>query len=282
MPHLASKLANETASLFAQARARKPFAKYNWFCDSPRSVPVVVSVTTFPKRVGSLRITLRTILRQTVKPDKIVITLSAEEFPDKQPPAPLVDYATRGVEFIFADGNTKSYKKLLPALSRYPDAIIVTADDDVLYPRTWLKSLLDAHRGHPEAVIGHRGTRILGSKNDLAPYVEWPQADIYTPASRIFLTGMGGILYPPRTLPDDVHDLTLASSLCPTADDIWFKAMTLLHNTPAQKVSNGLGSFPTLRRAQRNSLRSINVEQGRNELQFRNVMNHFDLWDRLC
>ena len=69
--------------------------------------------------------------------------------------------------------------------------------------------------------------------------------------------------------------------LCPTADDIWFKAMALLAGTPTRRVSGSTTDFPTLRRAQRHSLRAVNVGQGHNDSQFRAVMDHLDLWDAL-
>lgn len=31
--------------------------------------------------------------------------------------------------------DIKSYKKLIPTLQKYPDSIIVTADDDIIYRR---------------------------------------------------------------------------------------------------------------------------------------------------
>ncbi len=40
--------------------------------------------------------------------------------------------------------DIKSYKKLIPTLKKYPDAIIVTADDDLIYDNKWLEQLYNA------------------------------------------------------------------------------------------------------------------------------------------
>lgn len=242
---------------------------------------VIVSLTTYPDRINIVWKTLETLFRQSVRPAKIVLVLSSDEFPDQVLPRVLEKYAAEGLQIVFVNGNTRSYKKLLPALDLYPDRSIVTADDDILYPHRWLEQLVEAHRQRPTHIIGHRGTAILEQGKGVAPYLEWPQADLRTPANRVFLTGSGGILYPPKSLPDMVSDTETALRLCPTADDIWFKAMSLLVGTPLSKVSDWQGDFVTVREAQRSSLRELNVAQGRNDKQFENVMNHFSLWKYL-
>jgi hypothetical protein len=242
---------------------------------------VVVSLTTYPGRINIVWKTLETLFRQSVRPSRIVLALSVDEFPGQVIPQVLDAYVADGLQIVFAEGNTRSYKKLLPALDLYPSNAIVTADDDILYPHRWLEKLVEAHRQRPHHIIGHRGTVILKQGEGVAPYLEWPQADSRTPTNRVFLTGSGGILYPPKSLPNMVFDTDTAQRLCPTADDIWFKAMSLMAGTPLSKVSDWQGDFVTVREAQKSSLRELNVAQGRNDEQFDNVMNHLSLWKYL-
>jgi len=178
--------------------------------------------------------------------------------------------------------NDRSYKKLLPALDTFPNDTIVTADDDVLYPRWWLEELLAAHAKSPSMILGHRAVRIQMTSSGLTPYVKWPRADRSTPASEVFLTGVGGILYPPHSLPAQTHDLHLIRSLCPGNDDIWFRAMSLLQGTHVGVITNEVRDFPsTLRRTASLGLASSNVFQGENDRQLKAVFDHFDLWGRL-
>ena len=187
-----------------------------------------------------------------------------------------------GMEVVYGEGNIRSYKKLVPVMAMYPEKSIVTADDDVLYPRHWLRDLVVAHESRPSHILGHRGTVISGHGHNIEPYVAWHQANTQSASSRVFLTGMGGILYPPHSLPvNPTHDMTLALQLAPTADDIWFKAMSMLAGTAVAKVSDNRGDFATVRAQQTTSLRDINVSEGQNEVQFKAVMDHFDLWGRL-
>ncbi|WP_456786652.1 hypothetical protein [Cellulomonas sp. P5_C5] len=243
---------------------------------------VVVSLTSFPARVGRVWLTVCSLLDQTERPQKVVLVLSRPEFPTDDLPRRLQRLQSRGLEIRFVEGNARSYKKLVPVLDAYPDEVIVTADDDVLYPRWWLDRLVSAHRSTPEMIVGHRGTEILlDGDRAAAPYVDWPRAALATEPHRVFLTGVGGILYPVGSLSSVVTDQELATELCPTADDIWFKAMGLLHGTGSRCITLGARDFPSDRSAQRVSLRSVNVESGANDTQFSAVMDHFDLWERL-
>lgn len=91
-------------------------------------------------------------------------------------------------------------RKLIPALELWPDAWFVTADDDVYYPPDWLEQLVgQARRG---TVVG---TRVhlapLDPSGRLTPYGSWTMAThlLRAPSAdtRLFPTGVGGVLYPP-------------------------------------------------------------------------------------
>lgn len=247
-----------------------------------RADDVIVSLTSYPARIGTAWKTLETIFRQSVLPSEVVLVLSSVEFPRMEIPASVSRFKHQGLRVVFVDNNIRSYKKLVPVMSEYGNKAIITVDDDVLYPHHWLRDLINAHRLLPEHIVGHRGTVIKSIGRDVAPYVDWPQANKQSPAARVFLTGMGGILYPPNFLQfETTKDMSLATKLAPTADDIWFKAMSMLAGVNVSKVSDSRGDFMTVRSAQRSSLRDVNVAQGRNESQFKAVMDHFGLWDKL-
>ena len=56
-----------------------------------------------------------------------------------------------GLEIRFCE-NLRSYKKIIPALQEYPDAILVTADDDWLYTQDWLAGLWHPYERHPHDI----------------------------------------------------------------------------------------------------------------------------------
>ena len=54
-----------------------------------REETYIVSITSFPARINEIWITIETLLRQSFKPDKIILWLGEEQFPDKQLPESL-------------------------------------------------------------------------------------------------------------------------------------------------------------------------------------------------
>jgi hypothetical protein len=181
----------------------------------------------------------------------------------------------RGLEIIWAPVNAHSHNKLIPVRLAYPSATIVTVDDDALYEPWAIAKLTEYAREHPCTIVGHRGWEIDRRNGRFAPYVDWREATSDTPGGDVFLTGVGGILYPPDALPVDVlTDVELATTLCPTADDVWFWAVARAAGVPAHCL--GLDSCRPLRQQTRTpELLTINRTQGQNDVQLARVLEHF-------
>ena len=187
---------------------------------------IIISLTSFPARIERAWIAIESLMQQDIRPHKVVLVLSQEEFPSRELPMALRRQQARGLEILWVPQNTRSYKKLLPTRERYPDAWIMTADDDVRYDKWRLRRLVDAASSTPGTVIGHSGWEITVEATGIAPYVSWPPAGPHTPPNRCLLTGVGGVLYPPHALPSHLLlDIDLALATCPVADDIWFWAV---------------------------------------------------------
>jgi hypothetical protein len=142
-------------------------------------------------------------------------------------PKDVTDLQAAGLE-IRATDDTKSYKKIIPALDAFPDAFICTADDDVYYWPTWLEQLvegllLEETTTMKRVVVCHRAHRItVNAQGHFRPYQQWLQDVFETEKSTsLFPTGMGGVLYPPGILTHTTDDREAASTLCPNNDDIW-------------------------------------------------------------
>jgi hypothetical protein len=199
---------------------------------APHNLPgeLIVSLTSYPPRFATLRFTLGTLLDQTVKPDRIILWIASAdmaglpEIPD-------------GVEVRECD-DCRSFKKLVPALEAFPDAFMVTADDDVCYPPNWLETLLAANDG--SSIVCNHARRVSGR-----PYHEWPSRVVApAPSSDLMPTGIGGVLYPPRSLHSMVTDRSAFMSLCPTGDDLWFYACARRAGTKVRTISKPLRLIP--------------------------------------
>lgn len=238
---------------------------------------VVVSLTTHPARIDHVWIPIETMLRQEQTPDRVVLVLSDAEFATRDVPRKLIEQQRRGLEILWTPQDGRSRLKLVPTRFAYPDATIVTVDDDC-YFEPWVVSRLVADaREHSDTVIGHRGREIQRARTGLAAYNDWVKASPATPSERVFLTGVGGVLYPPGALPPELlADDALAAELCPTNDDIWFWALARVGRTPARCL--GLSSYRPLGR-QRHAprLETVNLAGGANDIQFAAVIKHFGL-----
>jgi len=72
--------------------------------------------------------------------------------------------------------------------------------------------------------------------------------------------------------------------ICKSADDIWFKAMSLMNNTFSKKIiSHHISGYDCIgnRRIQGNTLRDINEFNGMNDKQIKAVFSRYNLYEKL-
>jgi hypothetical protein len=112
------------------------------------------------------------------------------------------------------------------------DSIIITVDDDVIYPADFVDNLVKMHRKHPDCVCYYWGLRIATDiRERLTSPNKWKESNReYIPSLINYAVGSGGVLYPPGCFHDDTTNAALFMKYAPTGDDIWFKVMTLLKN----------------------------------------------------
>lgn len=113
---------------------------------SPRAEKVIVSLTSYDLRINDVKYAIYSLLNQNFPPDKLILWLDEDSFPQREEnlPRDLLELRDFGLTIDWCE-NLCSYKKLIPALEKYPDDIIVTADDDIFYRPNWLQILYDEH-----------------------------------------------------------------------------------------------------------------------------------------
>ncbi len=251
--------------------------------EKERRVPLIVSLTSFPGRIELVPETIRTLLTQTVKPDKIILWLTEEEFPGKEADLPetLKELVGYGLTIGWCR-NMRSYNKLIYTLEAYPDAVIVTVDDDILYHPDLIRRLYDAYRKDgrdSKFIYCHRITKITMEGGTIGLSVGG--YDVYDHPSYLnMLTGVGGVLYPPHVLDEDVTRNDLFRSLIPTNDDVWFWLMAVKAGTRVKVLKRRITMLPLVPGSQKESLISVNrVDQGDGEnltvKQMRAVLDHY-------
>ena len=128
-------------------------SKINGISSSKRKPELIVSLTSFPQRIYDLHFCIYSLLKQSLKPDKIILWLGQDEFPNKEKDLTedLIKFTRMGLTIRFCK-DIGSYTKLIYALREFPDDIIITADDDIYYEKNWLEKLYNAYKKQPDMI----------------------------------------------------------------------------------------------------------------------------------
>lgn len=191
---------------------------------------LVVNITSYTPRFRTLSMTLKSVLRQSSLPDKVILWIAPLDIMNI--PGNVLRLRDNSRFEIRVTDDLRSYKKLIPALRSLPNSFHVIADDDVYYPPTWLSELIEtwkcADALSDNGVISfHRGHRVsMRSDTQCLPYHDWTKNIQFEESSSITTdvmpTGVGGVLYPPGSMHPDVTDSDLFMKIAPTTDDVWF------------------------------------------------------------
>ena len=260
--------------------------KKNIVNNSSNSSPeLIVSLTSYPERIEQVCYTLHSLLNQSIHPDKIELWLSEEEFSKTYKfPDNLLILQDCGIEICWTKSNIRSYKKIIPCIKKHPEAIIVTADDDIYYHNNWLKDLYNTWQTSKELHIipCYRMHKILLENNFPLPYEYWLHViQNNKPNIRHLPTGCGGVLYPPHCFYLDITREDIFLKLAPTADDLWLWAMTSLNGWHAVSVSSyniSLSYTDILMEYNLNHKKALvhtNIGQKKNDVQFTNILKQY-------
>lgn len=247
----------------------------------PGEKEVVVTLTSYGRRaVDLLPYTLHSLLSQRVKPHRVVLWLDSDHFSDTSLPAAIRRFLPYGLEIRYCR-DIRSYKKLMPALEAFPDALLITADDDFYYSPRFVGTLTEAYAREPRRLHAWRGNRPrFAPDGALLPYRQWDIETSATTSTPIFPTSGGGVAWTRQLLHPDVTREELYLSLCPTADDVWLYVMTVLQRTPVSVIGGEFGTpLDTFyrHRAGRSGLKAVNVGEGMNDVQITRAMQHYSL-----
>lgn len=247
---------------------------------------IIVSLTTHGRRINDVHLAIESIMGQTVMANRIVLWLG-RDMEGRCLPRALQLQQKRGLEVRYCD-DMRSYTKLIPALKAFPDAAIITVDDDMVYDFDVLEHLITAYMEDQSYIYCCRQHRMLPDKdNRLLPYAMWQKECPVTGEADVmnFPTGCGGVLYPPGSLDDEVFNETVFMDICRYADDVWFKAMALKKGTLSMKVhTRDLSGNDCLEnnRVQDIGLKRINIGgDSLNDKQIKAVFGRYGLYELL-
>lgn len=248
---------------------------------------LIVSLTTHGKRIDTVYHTVESMFQQTLKPNRVVLCLGDREYTSvDQLPIPLRLQVKRGLEVMFVK-DVRSYTKLLPTLCKYPQANIVTIDDDFIYPSNLLEKLWNAHLRNPEMIVCKvaREMKLSGQKQ-FSQFTTFESKDYDKDYVSKFnlLEGFAGVLYPVGAFDNEVFNSEIFLKLAPAADDVWFTAMAIKNGTSIVQIPRPFGVYHEMYQedeVQDISLAQSNIGENRNDIQLKAVFDKYDLWQKL-
>ena len=229
--HLKCASLSRKASLLYCEKSSYPFGK------------IFISLTTYPARIESVYYAICSILDQSVRPNKIILTLIKDEFPNGEEALPIniQSLKEKGLEILWGDENLRPHNKYFYSMQKYPDALIITIDDDILYPHNTIEKLISCYKKFPNAISALHTDKFNIRNNRLDNYskaIIGYNKEVFIPRLDLLAEGFAGVLYPASILPKETFRKDLIQKCAPIADDIWLKCIELKNKIPVVCASN--------------------------------------------
>lgn len=251
--------------------------------EKKRSEKVIVSLTSYGRRVSKvLPYTIISLLRQTYKPDMILLWLDRNRWNDNNLPSELNKLLDRGLTIKYCE-DIGSYTKLIPALKSFPNDIIITVDDDIYYRNDVVQRLVTAYHNNPNCIYSLRGYGVTFDKNGkICPYDMWEKVKYGQSSNNVFPLGYSSVLYKRSLLHEDIFREDLFMSLSPHADDVWFFFMEILQGTKRMILPYHGNAYIAIDLFyqyfhQRGALSSVNIKENANDLQIQAIIKHYTI-----
>ena len=249
---------------------RLTFSKFR--LDPPGESQLIVSMTSYPKRIRHAWLALESLFRQDDRRFRLVLVLAESQFPGRQLPRMIRKQMEKGLEILWVERDGRSFDHLWPAYSAFPGNNVVSVDDDKFFATDMVSKLRSAARMNPRAIVGWRGWDMRPTNGTFEFGENWVRANRDTPSSRLFMPPGNGSLYPAGSLPRETGNYDLRERICPNADDVWYWAMAKMSSSE----SICLGQ-PNHRPIWKQSRTPALADLGPGPKEFKQVTEHFGL-----
>ena len=110
---------------------------------------IIVSLTSWPKRICNVLAVIESLLNQDIEPDIIQINLSEDEFKNKEFDLPndlqLFIKDNQKIHIEWVKGNDGVFKKIIPTLKKHygENYYLLSVDDDWIYRHDYIKMMIE-------------------------------------------------------------------------------------------------------------------------------------------
>lgn len=222
-----------------------------------------ISLTTYNKRFSVVWLTLISLIYQKQVNFKVELWLSDEDYLIRTNLIKLLESKFKDKLFVYSSDDDKSLKKINSfKINDKLLSSIITADDDVYYPKNWLSSLVEQSKKYKNSVIFNRAWEVTFNNGVICPYGDWQAAN--SESTVLFFTGVGGVLYPREIANMFYKDSRILKQNYINADDVLLNYLVIKYEIAA--VFNKFDhTFTDWIVARFSALGHNNVTHGRND-----------------
>lgn len=258
---------------------------YNCLINNNSHNDIIVSLTSYGKRTfDSVPYAIFSLFQQTTLPNRIVLYLDKENWNEQNIPSLLKRLKLSGLEIRFCK-DIRSFKKLIPALSDFPNNPIITVDDDFYYNSHLIEWLVKSYnKSDKKTIFGSWACIPERQKGKFIPYSKWRDCKYGNNASEYSLFAGNGTLYPPHIFDGEIKKEDIFMRLCPLADDIWFWIQEERLNIKRKlidpcgvELNSSINRIDVFDYKRKNTLFSQNVLGNKNDKQFKDLLEYYHL-----
>ena len=263
--------------------AREETARYS-LNDTDREERVIVSLTSYPARINYVHLAIKSLFAQTYKPDRIILWLAEEQFETKDLPEELLKLQKCGLEIEWIHDIYGHKKYFYPILNQTDREVVITFDDDIIFPKKAIERLMRLHRNFPNCLICERGQTI--SRNDLLNPGKWntlSSIGVKVPTYSMNPSPGGGCLIPYGAFYKDAVNEDKIRKLAYKNDDLWYMFMCAQNKTKMIKTRKYHKIFSLIKGSQIEQMAFENVVHNKNiEAMEKLCAEYPEAWRRIC
>ena len=238
---------------------------------------LTISLTTTIARLPFLEKTIQTLLMQSYRPSSIHIYIESEFLNTLR--VRISQFEKWNVRTFPGISGIRAANKLIPELlSGNPSPLIIYLDDDVIYPRNLVRSMLKTFEKFGGNVVVANWVQMcqFTKSGEIQSYEKW--TDIRKCSFKIYGAiplGVGGVMIPRNLAPESLYELQELIKCTASNDDLWYFTHLSLAKVPIV-LNVRKQRIPILwRGSQENALWKENVNQGGNDRNMKLLLEHY-------
>ncbi len=209
--------------------------------DGGRKTKVIASLTSFPGRISTIHWSIKSLMTQTYKPDRIVLWLAEEQFPSRTLPKELLELVNYGLEICWCEDLYGHKKYYYLVENQKHNEIVITFDDDIIYSPKCIERLMKTYAMFPNCLICERAQSYIDTSDPNIKYNpgKWnviSDIGIKEPSFSLNPSPGGGCLIPYGAFHEDALDKQKIRDLAYKNDDLWYMFMCALNGTKIVKT----------------------------------------------